>query len=86
MTYIVCHSTCTKSHTRIKLCKRFKHRAFSNTSYKKDILHVRYIHSENNKTSKGNVENRYVMQGRPIVQEIVTIISELNCIHKYYRT
>ena len=32
----------------------------------------------------GNVENRYVMQGRAIVQEIVRIRSELNCMHKYY--
>ena len=55
MTYIVHHGICTKLHTRIKLGKRFKHRAFSNTSYQKDILHVRYIHGENNKTLKRNV-------------------------------
>ena len=40
-TYIVCHSIYTKSHTRVNLCKRFKHRAFNNTSYQKDILNVR---------------------------------------------
>ena len=34
----------------------------------------------------GNVENRYVMQGRVIIQEIVRIRSELNCMHKYYIT
>ena len=32
----------------------------------------------------GNVENRYVIQGRGIVQEIVRIRSELICMHKYY--
>ena len=35
---------------------------------------------------KGNVENRYVIQGRAIVQEIARIRSELNCMHKYYST
>ena len=44
------------------------------------------MHCENNKTLEGNIENRYLMQGRLIVQEIVKIISELNCIHKYYST
>ena len=37
-----------------------------------------------NKNMNGNVENRYVMQGRAIVQEIVRIRSELNYMHKYY--
>ena len=32
------------------------------------------------------IKNRYVMQGRGIVQEIVRIRSELNCMHKYYST
>ena len=36
------------------------------------------------KTFRGNVENRYVMQGRGIVQEIVRIRSELNCLQKCY--
>ena len=39
---------------------------------------------KNNKNTKGNVENRYVMQGRAIVQEIVRIRSEINCMHNYY--
>ena len=34
----------------------------------------------------GNVENRYVMQGRAILQKIVRIRGKLNCIHKYYST
>ena len=67
-------------------CAKDSHIVHSVTSYQKNILHVRYIHGENNKTSEGNVEHRYVMQGRPIVQEIVTIISKLHCIHKYYST
>ena len=36
------------------------------------------------KNIEGNVENRYVMQGGGIAQEIVRIRSELNCVHKYY--
>ena len=34
----------------------------------------------------GNVENRYVMQGRAILQEIVRIRGELNFMHKHYST
>ena len=86
MTYIVCHSLCTKWYTTIKLCKRCTHRACNNTSYEKDICKVRYIYGKISKTWQGNVENTYVMQGRPIVQEIVRIIHELNCIHKDYST
>ena len=41
---------------------------------------------KNNKIWQGNVEHRYVMQGRPIVQEIVIIIHKLNLIYKYYNT
>ena len=33
---------------------------------------------------KSKVENRGVMQGRGIVQEIVRMRNELNCMHKYY--
>ena len=44
------------------------------------------MHFENNTNIKGNVENRYVMQGIGIVQEIVRIRNELNCMHKYYST
>ena len=86
MTYIVCHSLCTKWYTTIKLCKRCTYRACNTTSYEKDIHKVRYIYSKNNKTWKGNVENVYVMPGRPIMQEIVRIMHKLNCIHKYYST
>ena len=86
MTYIVCHSIYTKSHTGVNLCKGFIHRAFKNTSYQKDTLNVRKIYFKDNENIKGNVENRYVMQGRAIVQEIVRIISVLNCIHKDYST
>ena len=50
----------------------------------KYVLNEREIHFENNKNIKGNIENRYVMQGRGIVQEIVRIRSELNFMHKYY--
>ena len=35
---------------------------------------------KNNKTSQESVQNMYVIQGRPIVQEIVIIIDELNFI------
>ena len=30
------------------------------------------------------MENRYVIQGRAIGQEIARVRSELNCMHKYY--
>ena len=32
------------------------------------------------------LKNRYVIQGKEIVQEIARIRSELNCIHNYYST
>ena len=47
---------------------------------------IRDKYFENNKNIKGNVENRYVIQGRAIFQEIARIRSEINCMHKYYST
>ena len=42
------------------------------------------MYSMRDKYIKGNVENRYVTQGSAVVQEVVRIRSELNCMHKYY--
>ena len=80
MTNIKCHSILQNNILELT-CAQDSHTPYAIIHDMKNIYVMLDKYTiKNNKNSQQSVDNMYVMQGRPIVQEIVIIIHELNLI------